>query len=261
MMDLVLDVGNTRVKWAFFDTQGVVGHGSVGHDGIGFLVEQAARQALTGIVWGSTARPGADILGQFGSMAPVLEITGASEAPITNGYGTRATLGADRLANATAAARRFPGRPSLVVDLGTCVTYDVCEADGMYAGGGISPGLHMRAKAMNAYSARLPLVEPAPTPEVLGATTRQALEAGVHFGLLGEVEGFIRRYGQGRPSMAVVLTGGDAPRIVRGLESGIFALPLLTLEGYHALLLHHRALRGDGSSVASGPAPGPGAAG
>lgn len=213
------------------------------------------------MVWGSTARPD-DALRRFlGGLAPALEITGASEAPIRNGYGTRPTLGADRLANATAALRRFPGRPSLVIDLGTCVTYDVCEVDGSYAGGAISPGLRMRAQAMNAYSARLPLVEPGASPELLGTTTQHGLEAGVHYGLLGEVEGFIRRYGQGRPQMAVLLTGGDAPRIARALESGIFALPLLTLEGYHALLLHHRALLGDGPPAGPGIGPRSGSTG
>lgn len=260
-MDLVLDMGNTRVKWALFGPHGVVRHGAVTHDEAGSLASEIPEDGISGTVWGNTARPTTDLLRTLEGLGPVLEITGSSEAPFRNGYGTPHTLGADRLANVTAAVQRFPGRPSLVVDMGTCVTYDVCEANGTYAGGAISPGLRMRAQAMNAYSARLPLVDPSASPEVLGTTTQQGLEAGVHYGLLGEVEGFIRRYGQGRPQMAVLVTGGDAPRIARALESGIFALPLLTLEGYHALLLHHRALRRDGLPAGAGAGPRTGAAG
>ena len=129
-----------------------------------------------------------------------------------------------------------------------------CEANGTYSGGAISPGMRMRAKAMNAYSARLPLVDPAPAPALVGTTTETSLEAGIHFGILGELEGTIRRYRTDRPDLAVVLTGGDAVRFSRALESGIFALPFLTLEGYHALLVHHRSLHG--GTVAAGTAGG-----
>ena len=112
---------------------------------------------------------------------------------------------------------------------------------------------------MASFTARLPEVLPTGGVEVLGATTEASLAAGMHYGILGELEGFIRRYGRERPGLAVVVTGGDALRFVRGLESGIFAVPLLTLEGYHALLLHQRA-PGDAADVApslGGHGPGP----
>ncbi len=259
--DLVLDVGNTRVKWALFSRGMAVAHGVVGHgDGAG-LQAAVAGVELAAIALGSTAAPDGAFSEALRTMAPVVELTGSSEAPIRTGYGTRPTLGADRLANAVAAVQRFPGRASLTIDLGTCVTYDLCEADGTYAGGAISPGLHMRSHAMNAYSARLPLVDPEPQPRLIGSTTQQSLAAGVHYGLLGEVESFIRRFRHGRPHLAVLLTGGDAPRIARGLENGIFALPLHTLEGYHALLQHHRSLTGGTLSAGFGGGTGPRATG
>jgi type III pantothenate kinase len=259
--DLVLDVGNTRVKWALFAHGRMAAHGVVERRAVGSLGPLLGSSAPGTIVLGTTAAPDADLLGALRALAPVVEITGASAAPIRTRYGTRPTLGADRLANAVAAVQRFAGRPSLTIDLGTCATYDLCEADGTYAGGAISPGLHMRARAMNAYSARLPLVEPEPWPDPIGSTTQQSLSAGVHYGLLGEVQGFIHRYGKGRPDLAVLLTGGDAPRIVRGLENGIFALPLHTLEGYHALLQHHRSVTGGTLSAGVGGGVGPGPAG
>lgn len=250
--DLVLDVGNTRIKAAFFQGGQVFAQGTFPHGDHRALGAFMGDRALSGIVVGSTAAVDKALLAYLGERGTVTLITGASLSPLRNTYTTQATLGADRLANAVAAVQRFPGRPVLVLDLGTCITYDLCLADATYSGGGISPGMRMRARAMHAYSARLPLVEPAESPALVGTSTETALAAGIQYGMLGELEGYIRRFRNAHPHLAVVLTGGDAVRFVRGLESGIFALPLLTLEGYHALLEHHRTLGGAiGSATAA----------
>jgi type III pantothenate kinase len=177
---------------------------------------------------------------------------------LKNAYSTPGTLGADRLANVVAAAKYFHERAVLVIDLGTCITYDLLERDGTYKGGAISPGLHMRAKALHAYSARLPEVDPPEGTAPLGTTTTGALEAGIQHGILGELREFIGIHGKERPDMAVVLTGGDGSRFARALESGIFAIPFLTLEGYHALLEYHRSLHRGAGPAGPGRAVGAG---
>ena len=258
-LDLVLDVGNSRTKLALFNGGEVDRHDVVAN-GDGHAVRAfVGGDRPVAIALGSVAAPDPVHLQELGTIAPVLVLNGASPAPIKNAYGTPLTLGADRLANVAAAVQRFPGRAVLAIDLGTCITYDVCEADGTYAGGAISPGLVMRAKAMHEHSARLPFVDAQPVPKLLGTSTGTSLEAGLHHGILGEIKGFIRSYGTDRPDLAVLLTGGDALRFSRALESGIFTLPFLTLEGYHALLVHHRSLHGDaivpGPAVGGGPRP------
>ncbi len=259
--DLILDVGNTRTKLGLFEHGRLVAQGAVNNGDLAAVSTFIAGRDLVGIALGSTAAADEGLVRTLGGLAPVLVVTGATPAPIRSTYATPLTLGADRLANAVAAVRRFPGRPVLVFDLGTCITFDLCHADGTYVGGGISPGMHMRARALNAYSARLPLISPAHHPALLGADTEASLAAGIHFGILGELEGLIRRVGQQVADLAVVLTGGDALRFVRGLESGIFALPQLTLEGYHALLQHHRTYGGRPGPVAADPVDGTGTAG
>ncbi len=245
-------MGNSRTKMALFGACRSL-RNDVGMNG-DFA---AIRTFLSGVVpdaiaLGSVAVADRDFIQELNRIAPVLELSGASPSPVTNAYGSPLTLGADRLANVTAAGKRFPGRAVLVIDPGTCITYDVCDADGVYAGGAISPGMQMRATAMNAYSARLPKVVPRSGPDALGTSTERSLEAGIHHGIVGEMREFVRLYGTERSDMAVVLTGGDGPRFARALESGIFAIPLLTLEGYHALLVHHRSL------LAGTPSPDPG---
>ncbi|MBX2971531.1 MAG: type III pantothenate kinase [Flavobacteriales bacterium] len=259
--DLVLDVGNTRTKLGLFPGGKLLEHGHIANGDLVALRAFVAGRRVDAIVTGSTAAADARFMEALGTIAPTVTITGASPSPLRNAYGTQHTLGADRLANAVGALCRFPGRAVLAIDLGTCLTYDLCLPDGTYAGGGISPGLRMRAQAMHTYSARLPLVEPGERPALVGTTTEESLAAGIHYGILGELEGHVRRFRNEHAHLAVVLTGGDALRFVRGLESGIFALPHLTLEGYHALLQHHRTLHRAAGAAGSGAIGGTGAAG
>jgi type III pantothenate kinase len=241
-LDLVLDVGNTRTKAALFQGDRLVRSGHIDAADTGVLKTFLGGTRPHAIVAGSVAAADATFLALLEELAPLLVVRGDTPSPVRSAYGTPLTLGVDRLANAVGAARLFPGRPVLAIDPGTCITYDLMEADGTYAGGAITPGMRMRAKAMHAYSARLPLVDPAPDPPVLGTSTAASLEAGVHHGIVAEMRGFIAAYQ--RADMAVILTGGDALRFSRALKSGIFAHPFLTLEGLHAILVHHRVLHG-----------------
>ena len=238
---LVLDIGNSRTKAGLFANGRLVRAGHL-PDGDG-----VAARAFLGddrvdrIVVGSVGAEAPDLVTTLASIAPVHVIHGDSPSPLKSAYLTMNTLGVDRLANAVAANRLFPDRPVLAIDLGTCVTYDVVDASGTFLGGSISPGFHMRAQAMHAYSARLPLVEPSENVSLIGRSTEECLASGAHHGLLAELRSLIVAFGQQQPRLAVVLTGGDAPRFARALENGIFAHPFLTLLGLHALSLHDRS--------------------
>lgn len=247
-----MDIGNTRSKAVLFDRGAVVrSQVLAGRDAA------AVRSFLDGfrptaIAIGSVAEDVTELAEQLNELAPVLVVTGATPLPIRNAYGTPLTLGVDRSANAVAAAQRFPGRNVLVIDAGSCITYDLIDAGATFRGGAISPGLRMRAKAMNAYSARLPMVDLPETVELLGRSTEEALQAGVHHGTVAEMSGFIRQYGDQFPQLVVILTGGDGLRATRALKNGIFAVPFLTLEGLNAILDHHLELGGRLSNGGAG---------
>jgi type III pantothenate kinase len=239
--DLLLDEGNTRTKLGLYVQGKAVRTGTMRNGNIPALDGFLQGRRPSAVAMASVATPDEDLMAHLRVLAPLLLLEGTTEAPVKLRYGTPATLGADRLANAAGAHRVFPGRTVLVIDPGTCITYDLVEADGSYTGGAISPGMQMRSRAMNAYSARLPLVEPGEAPPLLGGSTLASLASGVHHGVVGEMEHYIGQLGRVRPGMAVVLTGGDAMRFANALKSGIFAHPLLTLEGLYAILDHHRA--------------------
>lgn len=239
--DLVIDVGNHRAKLALFDQHGIVRHAVVEVKDDRAMLSFIASINVRRVAIGSVADGAMEAWWSLGSIAPVTLLTGTSAAPIQNAYGSPLTLGVDRLANAVAASAMFPGRPTMAIDLGTCITYDLVDDRATYLGGAISPGMHLRARAMHEHSARLPMVDPASRSEegsMVGTNTGSAMLSGIYRGIQHELDGWITGMRYQYPSLAVVLTGGDALRFVRGSKSGIFADPLLTLRGLHALLDH-----------------------
>ena len=242
--DLVIDAGNTRIKAALFNDFGPLERVVVAPSDLSAIDAFVADRAIGGVVLGSVAGATAELVQHLSRHGHVLEVTGATPSPLKSAYDTPETLGADRIANAVGAWQRFPGRPPLAIDLGTCITYDVVDGSGTYRGGIISPGLRMRARAMHAYSARLPEVVPSADAPLLGRSTESSLASGVYHGIRAELVGLVQETAYQHPGLAVVLTGGDAPLFLSALKSGIFADPLLTLRGLHALLQHHTRGRG-----------------
>lgn len=237
--DLVIDVGNTRMKMGLFAGERIVAKASAAHGDIAAVGRFLAGVRPERIALGSVAASAPGFMGRLRQLAPVTEIKGTGPSPVRSLYTSAETLGVDRLANVAGAALLFPRRAVLAIDLGTCATHDLVDELAVHRGGIISPGLRMRAKAMHAYSARLPEVDPPADPVLPGTDTAGSLAAGVYHGMLLEVQGYINFFRQQHRGLAVVLTGGDAPRFAGALKSGIFAHPTLTLIGLHALLHYH----------------------
>lgn len=234
--ELVMDAGNSRLKLGLFHNGRLTDQWSIAQDDRSTLTTLLTKAPVERIAFGSVGRPDPALIAQLETAAPVTVITGASPSPVRTSYADPGSLGVDRLANVVGAAALFPRRAVLVVDLGTCVTYDLVDELAVHRGGAISPGMRMRAKALHAYSARLPEVDPPEDGPFPGIDTAGSLSAGIQHGLVMELRGFIGEFRQQHPGLAVVLTGGDAPRFARAMKSGIFAHPSLTLLGLHALL-------------------------
>lgn len=159
--------------------------------------------------------------------------------PVTNRYSTSKTLGVDRLAAVCGARQLYPGENCLVIDAGTCITYDFIDRDGNYFGGGISPGLKMRFQAMHTFTARLPLTGPVDNPPLVGDSTITCMQSGVVYGMTDEIDGIIRRYFDKFAELKVILCGGDTPFFENKLKASIFASPELVLSGLNSILLYN----------------------
>jgi type III pantothenate kinase len=167
---------------------------------------------------------------------------GTTPVPLRNAYATPHTLGADRLAAAVGAAALRPGQNTLILDAGTALKVDLVTADGTYHGGSIGPGLHMRLRALHAFTGRLPLLDlpgPDATIPLVGDSTTGSLLSGVVNGAVAEVTGLLGQYQAQHPGLGVLLTGGDAAFLAARLPARIFVVPELVLLGLNRILAYH----------------------
>ena len=160
--------------------------------------------------------------------------------PIQLHYESLKTLGKDRIANAVGAYRLYPNISNLVIDLGTCITYDFIDNRSVFHGGGISPGMGIRYKSLNQYTASLPLVNSiGTTPKLIGNSTEKSIQSGVENGILFEVIETINQYKTIFKDLNVLITGGDSlliKSIAEYEKNGIFAVENLTLIGLNQIL-------------------------
>ena len=226
-MNLTIDMGNTRVKYAVFDGGTVVSDGcSEEFDEAVIDRILAAHPGITQAIVATTRGPVDDTvalvrrrIGRCLRLSPQLPL------PIRNGYTTPETLGEDRLAAAVGAASLYPGRNLLIVDFGTAITID-----------NISPGVQMRFRALHDYTAALPLCESCEDQTLLGRSTVEAIRQGVMNGIAFEIEGYIARLFPEIDALSIIFTGGDAKFFVKRIKNTIFAHCDLVFLGLNRIL-------------------------
>ena len=159
-----------------------------------------------------------------------------SELPFENGYATPTTLGVDRIALAAASVYKFSDKNVLVIDAGTCITYDFIDKKRVYYGGAIAPGIEMRYKSLYTFTDKLPLLDVTYPKQLIGDSTEESMHSGIVNGVLMEIEGAIERYKEKNEELTVVLTGGDTNFLAKRLKNSIFANPNFLLEGLNNIL-------------------------
>ena len=238
-MNLIIDEGNTRIKLAVFNN-GQLAHLVISNskDCKKAIDEILVNYSIEGIIISSVTEEINNILNQLNIKNNVV-LSNETPLPFKNLYETPKTLGVDRIALVTGAWSQFTKENSLIIDAGTCVTYDFITKEGNYLGGAISPGLEMRFKGMHTFTKKLPnLKNPINPVEVTGKTTQQSMESGVLNGLIFEIDGYINHYLQKYKEVNVILTGGDANSLYKQLKNSIFVNPNFLLEGLNAVLTY-----------------------
>src|SRR5258707_692585 len=158
-----------------------------------------------------------------------------SRLPVTTPVGKPASIGADRLALVVSAVTLFPGKNNLVIGLGSAITYNYVNKYREFVGGGISPGMEMRFKSLQAFTAKLPLVKADWNFPLAGYDTRTNILSGVILGMAKEVDGIIEAYEEKYDNFNVLLSGGDSFYFTRHLKKKIFADPHLIYKGLYAI--------------------------
>ncbi len=170
-----------------------------------------------------------------------IRLSHKTELPIINKYATPKTLGKDRLAGVVAASALYAKKNVLVIDAGTCITFDFINNDREYLGGSIHPGITMRFKALNNFTDKLPLIKRSSDFELIGNSTEKAILTGVLYAVLKEIQGMIEDYMGKYNDLTIIFTGGDASFFVSRLKNKIFAHPNLVLEGLNEILRYNAA--------------------
>ncbi len=236
-MNLIIDIGNSFAKVAVFEGSEMVETFRFPNRSLEGLSDVVRSYSLDKGIVSSVIAIDRKMEKQLNSSGvPLLTLGPDTPLPIRNLYETPETLGPDRLAAVVGAYERCKGTNALVIDTGTCITYDFIDASGRYHGGNISPGITMRFKALHAYTDRLPLVETCGEFDALGVSTETAIRAGVMRGVELEIKGYIREMQDKYGRLFVFLTGGDVVSFETTEKSSIFADEYLVLKGLNGIL-------------------------
>lgn len=231
-MKLIADIGNTLIKCAFFDASELVYQFSLPVEEASKLPEILKDCPVPSSCFYSSVRELPEFflmcLPQFIDLKQLDHLT---PLPFKINYSTPETLGRDRIAVVAAAYQRFPNQNVLIIDMGTCITYDFLSNDNIYHGGGISPGIQLRFKAMHQFTGKLPLAPMVENPPLVGNSTLACLQSGVMHGIQAELEGTIHKYSEIYEDLTVLLGGGDNKYFDKQLNYSIFAASNLVIEG------------------------------
>lgn len=241
-MNLIIDAGNTLIKIAVFDRDKIIYRRETDASDAILAAKQTCDSfpKISGAIVSSVNNLDPKIIIVLSVFCKVHQLSHRSKVPFKNSYATPNTLGVDRMALATAAFYHNPKGNTLVIDAGTCITYDLVNDYGEYLGGGISPGLGMRYRALNQQTANLPLLSPKELFDFIGNATESSIHTGVINGLCHELDGFISQYRSRFLHLTVILTGGDAQFLSKRLKNTIFADSNFLLLGLNYLLEYNK---------------------
>jgi len=234
-MLLVIDIGNTRIKGAVFEHNRVLEHFSFLFDELKIHLNSIAKKypRCKDIVVANVGNYTKEAFQQMVTSLDCHFITRQWSFPFNNKYLTPETLGIDRMVLASGAVLSYPKQNRLVIDAGTCVTYDFVDFNDNYLGGAISPGIRLRYEALHQKTAKLPNLEVKYPDYFIGNSTNEAIHVGVVQGLLHEIDGFIAQFQSENANITIILTGGDTDFLAKRLKNTIFANSNFLLESLY----------------------------
>src|SRR3954454_9090040 len=232
---LCFDFGNTRLKCAVFEDDKFKDVFVLQNDDDATIQQLIETYSPTYSILASVVDHNTAIENILASSTRFHKLTYESNLPFSTPVGKPETIGADRLALTAAAVDLYPRQHNLVIGLGSCITYNFVNKFNEFLGGTISPGLEMRFKAMNSFTAKLPLVKADWNFPLIGYDTKTNLVSGVIMGMSKEIDGIIDEYALRYSNFNALLTGGDMGFFVPHLKNKIFADPHLIYKGLYAI--------------------------
>ncbi|TAH27675.1 MAG: type III pantothenate kinase [Cytophagales bacterium] len=218
-MIITVDIGNTQIKIAQFERERIIKKTALNHlDEVWRLINELEPSE---VIWCSVKTFPEDFYSKIKAEKSTHQhylFNSSTPIPINNQYKTPKTLGLDRLAGAIGATSIFPSRPVLIIDAGTCITYDFVNHQNEYIGGSISPGFMLRYKALHQYTDKLPLLNIISSTKIIGNNTLDAIQSGVVNGVVAEINGICDIYNKQYSQLKTIICGGDAEFIYHQIK-------------------------------------------
>jgi len=235
-LNLVVDIGNTCVKVALFEENILIEkkiYNSVSDLLSDTLFIFKAKNAIIGSVVDGLD----DFYTSLNAIIPTQIFKADTKIPLKNLYQSVSTLGSDRIIASVGGYYLYPNSNLLIIDAGTCIKYNFTNSKNEYLGGGISPGIQMKFKALNQFTSKLQLINFDKTYNTLiGTNTENSILSGVLNGTVEEIDGIINQYKAQFTNLICVLTGGDCEYLAKRLKNSIFAHQNLILIGLNDIL-------------------------
>lgn len=237
-MNLIVDVGNTNVKLAVFQDNDVIHKETVHMDEVEIKIQELKNKypLLSKAIISSVGNLSQIQYSNISKNFKTIVLSHSVKVPFKNKYKTPHTLGVDRIALVSAAVLKYPNKNVLIIDAGTCVTYDFINEKNEYLGGAISPGISVRYKSLNNLTANLPLLKRKTPKKLIGNSSKESIHSGVINGISIEIDGIVNKYHKKYKDLTVILTGGDSDFLSKRLKSSIFANSNFLLEGLNFIL-------------------------
>ncbi|MES1218604.1 MAG: type III pantothenate kinase [Bacteroidota bacterium] len=232
---LCFDFGNTRLKAAVFEGDQILTTVTLNDGSMEGIQQLLAEYNPQKSILSSVINHDKAIEYLLAEKTKFHLLNHLSKLAFTTPVGKPETIGADRLALAAAAVHFNPEKHNLVIGMGTCITYNFINKYHEFLGGAISPGLEMRFKSLNYYTAKLPVVKADSNVPLIGYDTATNMLSGVILGIVYELQGFIDEYAKKFDNFNVLLTGGDIVYLASHLKNEIFADSELIFKGLYAI--------------------------
>ncbi len=235
-MNLIVDIGNTCLKIALFEKNNLIKKSYLLDNYLDNIKNILSKNPVENSIVSNVGEINDELISVLNDNTDLVLFKNILKLPFKNTYSSKETLGQDRIALVSSASYQFPDENVLIIDAGTCITYDFKNHNNEYIGGGISPGIKMRFKSLNLFTSKLPLIDVFDDFELIGNNTKESLISGVVNGTTMEIDGIIQQYCDKFKNIRIILTGGDSKFLLKRIKNTIFADQNFLTKGLNYLL-------------------------
>ncbi|MBC8296670.1 MAG: type III pantothenate kinase [Flavobacteriaceae bacterium] len=235
-MNLALDIGNSFLKAGIFKNNNLINYYEFNREYYSNIKSILDKTPITHSIASNVSESNNKLIELLSNKTNLIKFNSSLKVPFKNCYQTKNTLGKDRIALVSNASKEYPKENVLLIDLGSCITFDFLNSKNEYLGGSISPGLSMRYKSLNSYTANLPLINPKEIDYFIGRNTEDSIHSGIINGIVGELNSAIDKYKSQFKEIRIILTGGDSKFLFNRIKNSIFANSNFLILGLNFLI-------------------------